>query len=321
MATLTREDTVQAIPPDRIQQNPENPRIFFRPEEMNSLLRSIDRYGVKVPISVYKEGNRFVLIDGERRWRCSKKLNLKTIPALIEKRPTALENLLLMYNIHALREQWDYFTLASGLRRVIELHKEKYGYDPNEVELSESTGLTRGQIRRCRLLLNLPPRYSDLLLEELELPKNKQKLSEDFFIEMERALRTVTKRMPAFNSQIDEIRDTLINKFREGSIKNVTDFRQMSKIATAVDKFAVAEPTARSALLKIFEPDTTIGIQDVYEKTFGVRYAEHQALRHVEYLTTYCDDLIERGRAGKLDEEFLQQLQRLRQILEQVLGS
>ena len=104
------------------------------------------------------------------------------------------------------------------------------GTEPNEKELSEATGLTRGQIRRCRLLLELPEKFKEMLLDELELPKAQQKLSEDFFIEMERSLKTVTKRLPDYTDRLDNIRDTLIGKFRNGLITAVTDFRQLSKI-------------------------------------------------------------------------------------------
>jgi ParB family chromosome partitioning protein len=96
---------VKDISPDEISRNPDNPRLFFRAEEMDTLMASIRRYGIQVPISVYEDKKGFVLIDGERRWRCAKKLNLQRIPALVQQKPSPLKNLLLMFNIHALREQ------------------------------------------------------------------------------------------------------------------------------------------------------------------------------------------------------------------------
>ena len=76
------------ISPDRTERNPDNPRLFFRAEEMDTLLASIRRYGIQVPITVYEDGDKFVLIDGERRWRCARKLNLRRIPALIQEKPS-----------------------------------------------------------------------------------------------------------------------------------------------------------------------------------------------------------------------------------------
>ena len=113
MVEISASDAkLEQIPVDRIDRNPENPRIIFRGDELNQLLKSIRRRGVQVPVSVYKEGSRYVLIDGERRWRCCLKLNRKTIPALVQHKPDTLTNLLLMFNIHALREQWDLLTMA-----------------------------------------------------------------------------------------------------------------------------------------------------------------------------------------------------------------
>ena len=112
------------ISPRDIARNPDNPRLIFRQEEMESLMVSIDTHGIQVPLTVYREGHGYRLIDGERRWRCARKLNLSSIPAIVQEKPTELENLLLMYNIHALREQWDYYTIASKLTRVIALFFE-----------------------------------------------------------------------------------------------------------------------------------------------------------------------------------------------------
>src|SRR4051794_17234675 len=110
------------VPLALVDRNPENPRIRLRQSELLELLDSIRVYGVQVPISVYKEGGRYILIDGERRWRCCKKLNKKSIPALVQRqKPSPLQNLLLMFNIHALREQWDLLTIALKLPRVFEL--------------------------------------------------------------------------------------------------------------------------------------------------------------------------------------------------------
>jgi len=195
---------------DKIDRNPENPRIFFRANELETLLNSIRRHGVQVPIAVYKERGRYVLIDGERRWRCSLKLNKKTIPALVQDKPDALNNLLLMFNIHALREQWDLMTIALKLPRVIDLLREQLSKAPTEKEIAEETGLSRAVVRRCRLLIDMPQEYRDQLLTDLQKPKSQQQLSEDFFIELERALKTVERALPEALESKNRARDVLL---------------------------------------------------------------------------------------------------------------
>ena len=286
---------------------------------MESLLVSINKYGIQVPLAVYPDADGYTLIDGERRWRCALKLNLRTVPVLVQDKPSELENLLLMYNIHALREQWDYFTIASKLARVIELYACEYRREPTESQLSDETGLTRGQIRRCRLLLDLPDKYKEMLLKELEFPKSRQKLSEDFFIEMERSLKTITKRFPDYREGLDNIRDTLVNKFQSGAITAVTDFRQLSKIATAVDNVSITPDVAMTSLDIIFNVSNEIGIREVYEKTVEFEYDEREASLRVLYLINYIDRITNSRQEEGLDPAFLDKVSKLYMLLKRLL--
>ena len=74
----------------------------------------------------------------------------------------------------------------------------------------EITGLTRAVIRRCKYLIDLPQVYREQVLSELGKPKSQQKLTEDFFIEMERALKTVERAMPDAIDNKDRVRRVLI---------------------------------------------------------------------------------------------------------------
>lgn len=287
---------------------------------MDTLLASIRRYGVQVPITVYQDHDHYVLIDGERRWRCATKLNLKKIPALVQEKPTRLLNILLMFNIHALREQWDYFTIAKKLPDVIELFREENGRRPNEIELSEITGLTRGQIRRCGYLLELPAQYRSLLERELELPKAKQKLSEDFFIEMERALRTLEKRLPEAIEDKNAVRNILIAKYRAGVIGNVTDFRMLSKIATSLENLGVRRRRAVEAVEDIFDPSSGRGIADVYAESFEVRYDERKIGLNIESINEFLEWGLE-SEEITFGEDLKQSLRQLRRMIDRVLRS
>lgn len=314
------QNVLKQIPPGEISPNPENPRLIFRQEEMDSLLRSIDKHGIQVPVTVYLDRGKYYLLDGERRWRCASKLNLASMPAIVKDKPTELENLVLMYNIHALREQWDYFTIASKLERVIELYRSENGAPPNERVLSELTGLTIGAIRRCQALLGLPQRFKDMLLEELEKPKLQQRLSEDFFIEMEKALKAVVKRIPKYEAKIDEVRDVLVQKYRARTISAVTDFRMLSKIATAVEKLGVARAEAEKAIDKVFDPKKKFGIQEAYTQAVAFEYIEKKIEREAISLTDFLTELMEEERTESLSEDVIEDLRALLEVLKQILG-
>ena len=80
-----RTQGVRVIPVDRIEPNPEQPRMEFDEAALDELAASIREHGVLQPILVRPLGhNHWQLIAGERRWRASKRADLATIPALIE---------------------------------------------------------------------------------------------------------------------------------------------------------------------------------------------------------------------------------------------
>ena len=314
---MEKKSSLRNISTDLIKPNPDNPRTIFRQEEMDSLLISVKDYGILVPISVYAEGKHFVIIDGERRWRVSKKLNLPAIPAIVQDKPTPLENLLMMFNIHALREQWDLFTIANKITKVIELLTKKLGYKPNEIQLSEETGLNRGTIRRCHLLIDLPERFKETILEELQKPKLKQKLTEDFFIEMEGALKTVRRNFPQAIKNIEQVRDNLIKKFQKGIIKSTRDFKMVGKIATSSKNVSYPEQNVIEALTQIFY-DETQSIDGIYNTTVSVLYDERKLISNFNNVLYYVQHLSDEERN---DEDIKRTLMELKTAIEEILGS
>lgn len=289
MGTDHRTGKLAEIPVDRIKSNPDNPRLTFRQGELEELQESIRRYGVQVPIAVFKRGSDYMLIDGERRWRCASKLNLKTIPALVQQEPDPLQNLLLMFNIHALREQWDLLTIALKLPKIIGLLKNELGKIPSEIELSAKTGLSRGVIRRCRLLTDLPKKYQDMLLEELKKPKSKQALSEDLFIEMEKSLKTVMRAMPDVIQNKDHARQVFLKKYKDKVIDNIVDFRKIAKIARA--KTVDADPDKAKAAIRRLITDPAYSITQAWTETVSDAYAERDIVSRIEHLLVKLDEV------------------------------
>lgn len=313
MSVSAAEAELQQVPVDKIDHNPENPRLIFRPGELDDLLESIRVYGVQVPISVYREGKRFVLIDGERRWKCALKLNRKAIPALVQDKPGPLENLLIMFNIHALREQWDLLTIALKLPRIVALLRDELGRDPTEAHLSERTGLNGGVIRRCKLLMALPQQYKDQILKELAKPKAQQKFTEDFFIEMERALKTVERSMPEAIPDKEAVRRILVRKFRAGTISNRVLFRSIAKIARA-ENVGFDRNVALAELLKLFSWNEYT-IEEAYDNSVGEAYIERDLNTRVQKLLEILGDVD----IDELDDEARRNLEALVERITNVL--
>ena len=85
---------MRQIPVDRIDTNPDQPRLSMDQDSLNDLAASIKEHGVLQPILVRPlPGHRYQLIAGERRWRASRAAQLTEIPAIVEEidDETALE--------------------------------------------------------------------------------------------------------------------------------------------------------------------------------------------------------------------------------------
>jgi ParB family transcriptional regulator, chromosome partitioning protein len=308
---------LEQLPVDQIDHNPDNPRLVFRPGELDELLDSIRIHGVQVPVSVYKDGKRYVLIDGERRWRCSLKLNRKTVPALVQPRPDALDNLLLMFNIHSLREQWDLLTIAMKLPKVIGLLENRLGRRATERDIAEQTGLNRSIIRRSKLLMDLPEQYRDQILQELAKPKAQQKLTEDLFIEMERALTTVQRAMPqliADEPQRDKVRRVLIKKFKNNTISNRVHFRLLAKIARA--KNVGYDTTDALAKIGRVFADNDYSIEAAFNESVSGSYKE----RDLEGKINSLSELLSGLSPEDLDEDTRAKLYALIERAQALLG-
>jgi ParB family chromosome partitioning protein len=307
---------LRQIPTDRIERNPDNPRILFRQNEMELLLESIRLHGIQVPVSVYREGDRFILIDGERRWKCALKLNKRTVPALVQEKPDPVKNLLLMFNIHALREQWDLLTIALKLPKVIKLLRRALGATPNEKEVAHQTGLSRSVIRRSKLLIDLPQKYKEMILGELRKPKSQQKLTEDLFIEMERALKVVERYMPGVIEDKNQVRDTLIRKYQADLIPNIVHLRKIPKIARA-EAVEVDNATARDVLARLFKAND-YSIEEAFQASVSEAYLERDLIILARRINGLLDRL-ETVRVEEIDQDTKSILRRLVEHAQRVL--
>lgn len=76
--------TINEIPLDQIEANPNQPRRDFDPETLQDLANSIRVLGIVQPITLRQIGDdKYQIVAGERRWRASMEAGLTTIPAYI----------------------------------------------------------------------------------------------------------------------------------------------------------------------------------------------------------------------------------------------
>ena len=136
---------------DAIEVNPFQPRTYFNEEALRELANSIKELGVIQPITVRKlEGNKFQLVSGERRFRASKLIGNKTVPAYIRlANDQEMLEMALVENIQ--RKNLDPIEVALSYQRLIdEIQLTQEG-------LSIRVGKKRSTITNYLRLLKLDP--------------------------------------------------------------------------------------------------------------------------------------------------------------------
>lgn len=243
---------INLIPPKDLRRNSENPRLIFRPGELRLLRESIENQGILVPLTVFREKSSYVILDGERRWRCAVKLGLDAVPAIVQPKPDPLQNLMMMFAIHNQRRDWDPLPTAYKLQELEERVTKTWKRRPTETELGELASISRGEVRRYKALLALPEDYRKELMEELKKPRDEQILTVDHVLEATRGASALTKRGLIDDLEgEEELRRAVVDKFKSKVATSTVEPRLLARIARAVDRDEVSRTTARREIRKI----------------------------------------------------------------------
>lgn len=134
-----------------IEVNPFQPRTYFDEEALKELANSIKELGVIQPITVRKLAeDKFQLVSGERRFRASKLIGNKTIPAYIRlANDQEMLEMALVENIQ--RKNLDPIEVALSYQRLID------EIELTQEELSTRVGKKRSTVTNYLRLLKLDP--------------------------------------------------------------------------------------------------------------------------------------------------------------------
>lgn len=154
------------IPVDKIINNPLQPRLHIKPEELQDLISSIKLHGLIQPIAVIatKEGN-YVLKAGQRRWLAHQELGLNKIKAIVEDQCdiSTPEGNRKLFEIAVLentqRDNLYPLELALSLRQAL----DKKLYQSNN-ELSLALGKNKSYISKVLKVLTL----NETIIEDLK---------------------------------------------------------------------------------------------------------------------------------------------------------
>jgi len=134
-----------------IEVNPFQPRTSFNDETLQELATSIKEIGVIQPITVRKlDFDKYQLVSGERRFRASKLVGLKTIPAYIRIADDQ-ESLTMALVENIQRQDLDPIEISLSYQRLID------EINLTQEQLSDRVGKKRSTIANYLRLLKLDP--------------------------------------------------------------------------------------------------------------------------------------------------------------------
>jgi len=143
-----------------LQANPLQPRGLISPESISDLAESIKEHGILEPLVIAKTPAGYQIIAGERRWRASKFLGLKTVPVIIkETTPQGMLEMAIVENVQ--REDLNPIDRAQAFIRLM----EEFGLTNKDI--SQRIGKSPAFISNSLKLLTLPDALKDGLLSNL----------------------------------------------------------------------------------------------------------------------------------------------------------
>ena len=144
---------LEDIIPDKDQ-----PRRKFDEAQLASLADSIKENGVVEPIVVVKEGKKYQIVAGERRWRASKLAGKETIPAIV-RTLDAQKRLEMSLIENVQREDLNPIEIAT----VYAKFREQFNL--SNAEIAKRVGKSESAIINTTRLLNLPDSAKHAMVE------------------------------------------------------------------------------------------------------------------------------------------------------------
>ena len=139
-----------------IDTNPDQPRKTFDADKLNELAASLKRHGVVQPLIVKRNGLRYTIIAGERRFRAARIAGLATVPVLVsDMDENAIMEVALVENIQ--RENLNPIEEAAAIKLLMQQH------DLTQEEVSARIGKSRPAIANALRLLTLEKPVADMI--------------------------------------------------------------------------------------------------------------------------------------------------------------
>lgn len=195
------EGIIRKIPIGDIQPSAEQPRTQFD-ESVQSLADSIKAEGLLQPIVVTKEGTKYKIIAGERRYRAAKIAGLDSLECrILRKNPKDTYRLAVIENLQ--RENLNAIDEAKAFRKL----KQEYGY--NDGDLAKIVGKSRNYVNEILSVAEIPAPW-------VNRAKTAGIESKNLFIQFAQAIKAGTA-------------EAFLTAYESGAVKTVAAAKQFNK--------------------------------------------------------------------------------------------
>lgn len=163
--TAEKGDIVIDVRLDHLQENPYQPRIEIKDNELKELANSIQEQGLIQPIAIVKNPEReghYYIVSGHRRVAAHKLLGKKRIKAIEiqDNSSSKMASAAIVENFQ--REDLNVIELAIAINRYKEEFKKTYD------EIAKEIGKSKAQIVKLAGILNLPKE----IIEDIRMNKS-----------------------------------------------------------------------------------------------------------------------------------------------------
>ena len=214
MEKLNLQGDVKEIDINKIFPDPNQPRQEFDEKKLKLLADSISSQGIMNPIITQKEGGKIIIIDGERRYRASKKLGLKKVLIkLLHKSLAEGEKNIIRFQLQETHSQWSVFEKAEAIASLRE------GLDITIKELAKAISMSSAYVNRYLSILNFKAK------ERKKLTDAKIPFS---YIEQMSSLQNI---MPnKVLKECPDYIDDIVKKYLGGYLRAFLDLRVINKL-------------------------------------------------------------------------------------------
>lgn len=156
LAVGSSSDTLTTVPIDKLTTDPTQPRKHFDHESLSELADSIKQHGIVQPLIVAKNGDAYIIIAGERRYRAAQLLALAEVPAVVRSFGDQ-EKLEISVIENIQREDLAKLELAAAYKRL----RDEFNMDLKEI--GRQVGKSESAVANIMRLLKLPTKAKEAL--------------------------------------------------------------------------------------------------------------------------------------------------------------